>query len=178
MDLSALESAVKALETSLDAFEWWITVSTILVVLGLVIEYWFPLRELVEALKHRPPFPWKLIMEMVGGILVTLGVAGELWFQSRASNVQTFIRSDTHKIEAILNKEAGDARKDAGKAIERASTADERASTNEKEAAQLRKDAAGLKKEAEDERLARVRLQELVIRRGPRSFVIESAQDL
>src|ERR1035438_1608734 len=116
MDLSALESRVKALETSLDSLEGLITIATFLVVVGLIVEYWFPFRELIEAVKKRPPFPWGKVAEMIGGVLVTVGVAGELWFQSRASNVQTVIRSDTHQIEAILNKEAGDARKDAGKA--------------------------------------------------------------
>ncbi len=67
---------------------------------------------------------------------------------------------------ATFNKEAGDARRKAGesderagKALERASRADERASKNEKDASELRKRAAQLQKEAEDERLARVKIE-------------------
>jgi len=116
MDLSALESSVKALETSLDSVGGWISASTILVVIGLVIEYWLPLRKLIAEIRKRPPFPWKLLMEMAGGVLVTVGVAGELWFQSRASSLQTFIRSDSHKLEALLNNEAALAGKDAAAA--------------------------------------------------------------
>jgi hypothetical protein len=113
MDLSSLERSVKALETSLDSIESWLTVSTVLVVIGLIIEYWHPLKDFIEALHKRPPFPWKESMEIVGGVLVTIGVAGELWFQSRASNLETLIRSDSHQIEAFLKKEVDDAQRDA-----------------------------------------------------------------
>jgi hypothetical protein len=68
----------------------------------------------------------------------------------------------TERKIAELNKEAGDARQKAGesderagKAFERASEADERASINEKESARSRK-------LAEDEKLARVKLEETV----------------
>ena len=129
MDLSALERRVSALEISLDFLESWITISTFLVVIGLIVEYWHPFCDLMEAIRKRPPFPWKKLLEITGGILVTIGVAGELWFQSRASDKQVLIRSATHEIEGLLNKEAGDARKEAGKANERAANAEERAAT-------------------------------------------------
>jgi hypothetical protein len=116
MDLSALESAVKPLERSLDSIEGWLTVSTVLVVVGLVIEYWYPFVGLIKSIRKSPPFPWKLLMEMIGGMLVTVGVVGELWFQSRASKIETFIRSDSHQIEALLNKEAADASREAAEA--------------------------------------------------------------
>lgn len=136
MDLSALERKVKALETSLDSVETWLTVSTVAVIIGLVLEYWHDVVELVDAIKlrsRRPlffnfssPFPWKKLQAMAGGALVTVGVAGELWFQSRASNIQTFIRSDSHQIEALLDGKAADADKEAAiarkeaKALEKA----------------------------------------------------------
>lgn len=145
MDLSALERDVRALEISLDSMEFWITVSTLLVVVGLVVEYWFPLSELIEEIRKRHPFPWKKLAEMIGGVLVTIGVAGELSFQSIASNKGALIRAYSHQIEGLLNKEAGQARSEA-------SHANERASRNEKEAAQLRKDA-------ESEHIARLELQ-------------------
>ena len=109
MDLSALERRVSALETSLDSLEYWIAISTLLVVVGLIVEYWHPLSDVIKEIRKSPPFPWKKILEMTGGILVTVGVAGELWYQSRASNSQVLIRSATHEIEGLLNKQAADA---------------------------------------------------------------------
>jgi hypothetical protein len=109
MDLSALESKVKASEISLDLLDRLITLSTFVVVAGLIVEYWFSFRELLEAIKKRPPFPWKKVMEFSGGVLVVLGVAGELWYQSRAATVQTSIRADSQTIEGLLDKEAAEA---------------------------------------------------------------------
>jgi hypothetical protein len=116
MDLSALESAVRALEGSLDSVEWWLASATFLVVVGLILEYWHAVRELVENIKARPPFPWKKLQEIIGGILVTVGVAGELALQFHASTIETDIRSKTHQIEGLLNKKAGDAELSAAEA--------------------------------------------------------------
>jgi len=174
MDLSAIDREVRALERSLDSFEFWITVSTLLVVVGLIVEYWSPLRELIESIKKSPPFPWKKLLEMTGGVLVTIGVAGELWFQSRASVQQAILRSDSHQIEGLLSVTAGNAQKEAGSANERAGKANERAGKLEVEAATLRKQAASLmvdvasanamaaeaRSMAEAERLERVKLEE------------------
>ena len=84
-----------------------------------------------------------------------LGVAGELVVQRLASRKETDLRKANDAVFAVLNTEAAQARKDAGDAIERASTANKRASDNEQEAARLRK-------LAEEERLARVRIEERV----------------
>jgi hypothetical protein len=46
---------------------------------------------------------------MIGGVLVVVGVAGEFWFQQAASSKQTTLRANSHQIEGMLNKEAGDA---------------------------------------------------------------------
>jgi hypothetical protein len=45
-----------------------------------------------------------------------VGVVGELWFQSRASWVETSIRSDSHQIEGLLNDKASGANKEAAAA--------------------------------------------------------------
>ena len=60
---------------------------------------------------------------MAGGALVTVGVAGELWFQSRASNIQTFIGSAATKLEALLDGKAADADKEAAIARKEAESA-------------------------------------------------------
>lgn len=75
MDVSTLESIVKALESSLDSWGNWLTFFTLLVVLGLFFEYWHEIRDLI---KERP-FKLRHFIKVAGAVLVTVGVAGELW---------------------------------------------------------------------------------------------------
>lgn len=107
--------------------------------IGLVVEYWEPVREFIEEWR-RPAavFPWHKFMGMAGGILVTIGVFGEFWGAYRASRVETKLRDNNHQIETLLR---------------------DKASKNEKDAAQLRKDAEQLRKDAEDERSARIKVE-------------------
>jgi len=108
MDLPTLERSISNLETSLDSLEFWLTFATGLVVLGLVLEYWHEIPESIAALKQS--WSWKPLCVIAGGILITLGVAGELGVQYKASIVENKLRSESHAIEALLNKEAGEAR--------------------------------------------------------------------
>jgi hypothetical protein len=72
-----------------------------------------------------------------------------------ASRRETALRQANDAVFTILNKEAANARQAAAEASDRASQANERASTNERETARLRK-------LAEDERLARIKIEERV----------------
>ena len=83
-----------------------------MVVVGLIVEFGEDLRELIV----ERPFKWKLFRGMVGGLLITVGVAGELLVQFRASRVETELRADSHEVEALLNKQAADANKQAADA--------------------------------------------------------------
>ena len=105
MDLPTLETAIKALEKSLDSLGVWLLVWTALVVVGLIVEFAEDLRELIT----ERPFKWRLLRTMVGGLLITIGVAGELFVQFRASKVETELRTNSHEIEAQLNKQAAEA---------------------------------------------------------------------
>jgi hypothetical protein len=95
-------------------------------------------------------------------LLVVIGIAGELFADGGVFVFSRHLQTISDGEYAVLNKEAGDARKDAGAAIERASK-------NEKE-------AAGLRKSAEDESLARIKLQERLFWQGPRNLAIENAK--
>ena len=46
-----------------------------MVVVGLIVEFAEDLRELIT----ERPFKWRLLRTMVGGLLITIGVAGELF---------------------------------------------------------------------------------------------------
>ena len=110
MELSALESISKALEKSLDFWGLMLLLATALVVIGLVVEYWHDVQEFWMRLSWpMAAFPWDKFTALAGGILVTIGVAGELLVTYKASRVETQLRENSHKIEALLTQEAGDA---------------------------------------------------------------------
>ncbi|MBZ5729044.1 MAG: hypothetical protein LAP87_29215 [Acidobacteriia bacterium] len=77
MDISSLERIARSLEASLDCWTTWLTVATLLVVIGLILEYWYEVKKLAT----ERPFKWRAFQELAGAVLVTLGVAGELAVQ-------------------------------------------------------------------------------------------------
>src|SRR5438093_12777019 len=108
MDLPTLETAIKALEKSLDSLGAWLLVWTALVVVGLIVEFAEDLRELIT----ERPFKWRLLRTMVGGLLITIGVAGELFVKFIASNVETELLTKCHEIEAQLNNQDAESNKE------------------------------------------------------------------
>jgi hypothetical protein len=104
---------------------------------------------------------WIERTKTISAFLVAIGVAGEFIGGWIAGPIQKRI-DDAQKSEiARLNKDAGDARKSAGEAIERA--------------AKLEREAAELNRKAEEERLARVKLEEY---NAPRRITDKQAEIL
>lgn len=174
MDTSALESTIRALEIRSDSLDSWLKFWITLVVIGVVAEVFVVIREYLHARSEysrgwiRSPSKPTLLdlgLGLAGGVLVAMGVAGELGIDFKAAAVGGELRNANRSLVGLLNAEAATARKDAGKAIERASRADERASANGKEAARLRKTA-------EDEAAARARIEESVKRQGSRGTLL------
>lgn len=97
----------------------------------------------------------------ISALLVAIGVSGEFIGNWIAGPIRK--RLDTAKEAEIarLNKEAGNARKEAGEAVERA--------------AKTEKQAAELNKKAEEERLARLRIEEHF---SPRRISEKQAEEL
>ena len=127
MDLSALQTAAKALERSLDSLGFWLFTFTALVVVGLIVEYRHEVVEFWEEVR-RPAamFPWQKFWAITGGILVTVGVAGELIVGIKASRKEGDLRTINHQIEALLTDKASENEKEAANANERAGKAEER----------------------------------------------------
>ena len=144
MDLPALQRTIDNLEKSLTSLEFWLFAATALVVLGLVLEYWHEIPEAIIDLKRA--WAWKPLLVIIGAVLITVGVAGELAVQFFAARKETKLRKANDAVFSILNGRAAET-------LEHAAKADERASQNEKEAARL-------SKIAEDERLARIKIEE------------------
>jgi hypothetical protein len=128
MDLSAFDSAIGILERSVsnrEALLDWLTVALIIfdlvVVSGLIIEFH---EEAIEFVTGRPRTRrgWKLAF--LGGVAVVLGIVGELSITFIAHRVETHIRSDSHKIEGLLNTKAGSAADAADRASKSAQQAE------------------------------------------------------
>lgn len=132
MDTSALESAISTAEKSVDALYPWLFVATAVVVIGLVVEYWPDVKKLLS----ERPLDRKLMIEMIGGALVTIGVAGELMVQSYLSTAETTLRGADHKYSAELAL--------------RATTAENQIATTKAQTAQLQRDNLTLQKQVAD----------------------------
>jgi hypothetical protein len=121
------------------------------VVLGLLLEYWEPVRDFIaERRKSATALPWKNLMELAGGFLITVGVAGELGFAYKASRVETKLRENNHQIEQLLNKEAGDAKTSAEDAAVASSSATSSARDAKVEADKAQQKAGDVRKQADE----------------------------
>src|SRR5216684_9071781 len=129
-DIDSLRRTITALEGHIGSLEIWLAVMTALVVIGLILEYIPEIREEFKTFREKRTL--KPLLIMAGAILITVGVAGELVVQFRASNDETALRNANDQVFAALNTEAATARKEASEASERA--------------AQDEKDEAALKK--------------------------------
>ncbi len=181
IDISTLEGRITSLESSLRVVGVRLGMATFAVVLGLVIEYWDDGRSALPALwrvmRHRRLSYWRALerhvkFAFVGGILVTLGVAGELWYEHRTRIADAALQVASGQIVASLN--------------EKASGAIARAAALENENLRLQGTVASLMKEAETARgnaataiarAAEIEIQEratrrAVLLRGTRSTVI------
>jgi hypothetical protein len=186
MDLPQLGSAIKSLEKSLDSLSVWLIVWTALVVLGLGVELADDLRKVV---KERPIKWTKHLLVIGGGLLITMGVAGELFVQFKASKVETILRADSHQVEALLNKQAADANKEAEEVRNEAASALIQIAQAKKDAELARRDAESFKldiakanehaaeasQKAEEERLARLKIEEKL---APRRISAEQTATL
>jgi hypothetical protein len=148
MDPFTLANKIASLEVDATATDVWLNVSTCAVVVGvvfellvLVTEYRRELKDFKRGVIHSPEKPTlrRYFVEGFGAALVALGVAGELFFHLKAGRIETRLRNTNHQLVATIQGEA--------------SNAAERAAANEIKAAQLRK-------QAEDERMARVQIEE------------------
>ena len=143
MDLSTLESTVKALETSLDSWGHWLVFFTLLVVLGLIFEYWNEIGDLL----NKRPFKWQHFLALVGAIFVTVGVAGELITEFEASRTETSLRQASSGIVLALDTLVGNAQHSANNAANAAGRANSEADSAKVKADEIGAEARLLRKQ-------------------------------
>jgi len=122
MGESALKTLLDSLEISRSSLDHWLNFWTFLVVVGVVLEVAFVVWEYLEALgefkrgeMHPPERPkrTKFVLELLGAAFVAIGVAGELYVEAKAGDVETQIRRANDSRVALLSKETGDAKTSA-----------------------------------------------------------------
>lgn len=161
-ELARLLSRRENLDIRVNWLSWAMIFSTFCVVVGLYVEYKESITQAWKEHRWKIFKLWKMGHVIIGGVLVTGGVAGEFLVDFFASRAEGELREIAGKIEKNSNEElakaktkAGEAETASGKAIKEAGEAKERASKNEKEAARLNK-------LAEDEKTARVKIESRV----------------
>ena len=96
--------------------------------LGVILEVWFVVHEYLNDLADshlgiiRSPQRPKLgqfIFELLGAVLVAVGVAGELWADFKAGGIQTALRARNGELIQLLEGVSSTALKDAALANER-----------------------------------------------------------
>jgi hypothetical protein len=102
---SGLSMVADPRELRLDLLGKWLTFWTVLVVLGLILEYFdlfqksrrfITIRSIDwTSLSFRWSINWLTVGEVLGGLLVTFGVAGELYVQFIASRVEHDLRTSS-----------------------------------------------------------------------------------
>jgi len=159
MDASALEKALSDLEKTWTCLDHWLTFWIALVVIGLAVEVCVIFKEHSEARAAyqratirtpERPSGLMLFLHLLGTGLIVVGVAGEFGVHIRAGKVESDMRDGTLKLVAVLNQ---DTEAVAGKATKLANDARLQESANQQETARL-------KKVAEDERFARVNIEQ------------------
>jgi hypothetical protein len=171
-----LEQAIPVLEHSIDNLSDLTGLSTLVVVIGLVLEFAPTLSAEIKHLFAKGPVNWKAISGALGAILVIGGVAGEFWFHHLSSTEETKLRSANNTLIERLKLSSETAKRDAQIArrdlasaqleIEKAKSSAEAARRDTKiaqaaiAAANARAEEA--KKAAEREQLERIRLEKSV----------------
>jgi hypothetical protein len=152
-----LSLSKSATSTALDLSEWALLVFGLVLVVGIFGEY----KKLPKRLLLWPATAFE--------VMVMIGVAGELMGDGGVFLFSRHLQTISDGEYAALDKEAGDARRDAGNANKDAGIARRDAADANKDAGEAKEradklevQAATLRKQAEDEHMARVRLQERV----------------
>lgn len=162
MNFNDLEKSIAELNGSLEGLNHWMVFFTLLVVVGLGLEYFAPVKKLLT----EKPFNPKLLAAAVGGILVTIGVFGELAVEVPVGIQEAQLRFKDDAYVAQLKDATESARRDTELARKEAQLArkETQLASKETEAAKLavavaNQRAGEAKTIAEREHIERLRLE-------------------
>jgi hypothetical protein len=133
------EDRKQFLEDSIDSLGNWLIVSTVVVVIGLSIELYHPLRVLM----HK--YDWWVMLEVTGSGLVAIGVAGELFVEFWAHRQEHKLRLVNSEIEAASQRKLKAADERIAEYAARVKEAEASIAIAGKDAAQARLELAKLK---------------------------------
>lgn len=156
-DVDALVRLLSNLGNSRSGLEFTFGLFTLLVVIGVAIDVFIVVFEFLknrseyrEALEsweggkipspHRPRVK-DVLIGLLGAVLVTVGVAGEFWYEERIGNADTCIQEADNARAGLLEKEAGTAASSSERAQRSADKAEADVETAGREAAAVSTEA-------------------------------------
>jgi hypothetical protein len=176
MNEEQLKALISNLYRSRDGYDFWLNVCAFLVVVGVVAEIVFVIREYWEELHDwrrgiikipsRPSRAW-LLIELIGVILVSIGVGGEFFIDVKVGNIDTQIRQSNSQLVtlleqhvALIDKSAGDANERAGIANQAANKAQENTEKARVDEKRLDNENLKLQTQVEQEKIERAKVEE------------------
>ena len=163
----SIETARTAYERGVDRNFTALIICSFVVAIGLVLEYKEDFIDQIRRLRTGRLIDRMLAFRhlrkhLLGGILVTIGVAGEFLFEYSGSIADNELRQFNNGVTAALQLEAANASRDAENAKSVSRGFDLRIAEVNAKAKASEDDAAKAMREAEAERLARVELEDKV----------------
>jgi hypothetical protein len=170
---------------SLTALQAAAVISTLVLTIGAVVEYWSKLKLLAFLIlkwirRKSTPFDRcifnKLLIHSVGPILVVLGIAGEVIFEGRAFVVEDTQEEQARKVVGSLQAQTGQADKQAKQAITDSSTALSQAKDALGKAEEAQESLGAAESEANGAKMASV--DALTLARGARQEADSFERDI
>ena len=113
--ISDLEYSIHRVESSVDSLERWILVASAMVVVGVILEVYFIVREHSSKKRdwHRgticspeKPQLWVTLFELFSVFLVAMGVAGELGIGILSSNKNADLRNKNRILIGLVRQKS------------------------------------------------------------------------
>ncbi len=137
----SLENNISNLERYVDFLEMLVWIASAAVVIGVAFELLVVVHEYKSDLRGwrrgsicspEKPSRSMFAFELLGALLVTLGVAGELWVGIVSGNRNSELRDKNRTLVGLIRQQAGNAERVGGEASERAARLEDRARSAER----------------------------------------------
>ena len=165
-------------ERAIDSLGHWLVFWTIVVAVGLAVEYASDIKNfLVGGCKwlvgfgERP----KLSKTILGGLLITVGVASEGWIEFRASRGETQLRNENNRAFIGLETLASNAKTSAEAAADAAAGAKDSADEAKHEVGEVSTKATAIGARLGNASRQLSALEGDVVAQGPRALLIKKA---
>lgn len=100
----------------MDSLDWGLWIATLAVVIGVALELIEDASKVKEKLEWHERRPWRPMVPKIGSVILVLGLAFEIAFQTKIAQRDTAFRTSAETRIAMLKQEASNAEKSAANA--------------------------------------------------------------